>query len=170
MKTESFDLIVIGAGSAARAGASKAAEEHGARIAMIERVRWGGSCPNVACRPTKAYLVAAELMHDVNTLAETIGIEVGPARANLARIKARKDAIRSSQEQWRERLTGAGYALVDGVASFDDAETVRVGERLLTAERILIATGSRTAVPPVEGIDDIDLLDHVSALELIELP
>jgi mercuric reductase len=170
MKTESFDLIVIGAGSAARAGASKAAEEHGARIAMIERVRWGGSCPNVACRPTKAYLVAAELMHDVKTLAETIGIEVGPARANLARIKARKDAIRSSQEQWRERLTGAGYALVDGVASFDDAETVRVGERLLTAERILIATGSRTAVPPIEGIGDIDWLDHVSALELTELP
>jgi mercuric reductase len=170
MKTESFDLIVIGAGSAARAGASKAAEEHGARIAMIERVRWGGSCPNVACRPTKAYLVAAELMHDVNTLAETIGIEVGSARANLARIKARKDAIRSTQEQWRERLAGAGYTLVDGVASFDDAKTVRVGDRLLTAERILIATGSRTAVPPIEGIGDIDWLDHVSALELTELP
>ncbi len=167
MKTESFDLIVIGAGSAARAAAGKASDEHDARIAMIESVRWGGSCPNVACRPTKAYLVAAELMHDVNTLAETIGIEVGPARANLARIKARKDAIRSTQEQWRERLTGAGYTLVDGVASFDDAGTVRVGDRLLTAERILIATGSRTAVPPVEGIGDIDWLDHVSALELI---
>ena len=137
---------------------------------MIERVRWGGSCPNVACRPTKAYLVAAELAHDINTLAETIGIEVGPAQANLAKIKARKDSIRSTQEQWRERLTGAGYTLVDGVASFDDAGTVRVGDRLLTAERILIATGSRTAVPPIEGIDDIDWLDHVSALELTELP
>jgi mercuric reductase len=168
MKTESFDLIVIGAGSAARAAAGKASDEHDARIAMIESVRWGGSCPNVACRPTKAYLVAAELMHDVNTLAETIGIEVGPARANLARIKARKDAIRSTQEQWRERLTG--YTLVDGVASFDDVGKVRVGDRLLTAERILVATGSRTAVPPVEGIGDIDWLDHVSALELTELP
>ena len=170
MKTESFDLIVIGAGSAARAGAGKASEEHGARVAMIERVRWGGSCPNVACRPTKAYLVAAELAHDINTLAEKIGIEVGSARANLARIKARKDSIRSTQEQWRERLTGAGYTLLDGVASFEDAQTVRVGDRLLSAERILVATGSRTAVPPVEGIDDIDWLDHVSALELTELP
>ena len=170
MKTDSFDLIVMGAGSAARAGASKASEEHGARVAMIERTRWGGSCPNVACRPTKAYLVAAELVHDVNTLAETIGIEVGPARANLARIKARKDSIRSTQEQWRERLTGAGYTLLDGIASFEDAQTVRVGDRLLSAERILVATGSRTAVPPVQGIDDIDWLDHVSALELAELP
>lgn len=170
MKTESFDLIVIGAGSAARSAAGKASGEHGAHVAMIERTRWGGSCPNVACRPTKAYLVAAELTHDINTLAGTIGIDVGPARVDLARIKARKDAIRSTQEQWRERLTGAGYALYDGVASFEDAETVRVGDQLLSAERILIATGSRTAVPPVDGLDSIDWLDHVSALDLTELP
>ena len=75
MKSESFDLIVIGAGSAARAAAAKASEEHGARVAMIERARWGGSCPNVACRPTKAYLVAAELIQDINTLAEKRGTE-----------------------------------------------------------------------------------------------
>ena len=66
--TESFDLIVIGAGSAARVAAERAAHDHGARVAMIERERWGGSCPNVACRPTKAYLVAAELGHDVRVL------------------------------------------------------------------------------------------------------
>jgi pyruvate/2-oxoglutarate dehydrogenase complex dihydrolipoamide dehydrogenase (E3) component len=170
MSTEQFDLIVIGAGSAARSGAGKASEEYGASVAMIERVRWGGSCPNVACRPTKAYLVAAELTHDINTLAGRIGIEVGPARPNLARLKTWKDSIRATQEQWRERLTGAGYALYDGVASFEDPETVRVGDQLLTAERILVATGSRTAVPPVDGLKEIDWLDHVSALELTELP
>jgi mercuric reductase len=168
--TTDFDLIVIGAGSAAREGARKASQEYDARVAMIERTRWGGSCPNVACRPTKAYLVAAELAHDINTLAERLGIEVGPARANLARIKARKDSIVSTQEQWRERLQDAGYEIVDGVASFEDAQTVRVGDRRLSADRILIATGSRTAVPPIEGIDEIDWLDHVSALELTELP
>jgi pyruvate/2-oxoglutarate dehydrogenase complex dihydrolipoamide dehydrogenase (E3) component len=167
---EKYDLIVIGAGSAARSGAEKAAKEHGARIAMIERTRWGGSCPNVACRPTKAYLVAAELAQDINTLASTLGIEVGPAQADLARIKARKDAITTSQEQWRERLTGKGYDIFDGLASFEDARTVRVGDHRLGAEKILIATGSRTAVPPVEGLDEIDWLDHVSALELTELP
>jgi mercuric reductase len=170
MSMEHFDLIVIGAGSAARSAAGKASEEYGARVAMIESTRWGGSCPNVACRPTKAYLVAAELTHDVNTLAEKIGIEVGAARANLARIKARKDSIRSTQEQWRERLTAAGYEIIDGVASFEDLHTVRVGDRLLSADRILIATGSRTAIPPIDGIDKIDWLDHVTALELTELP
>ena len=53
-----YDLIVLGAGSAARDGAGKAAREHGARVAIVESTRWGGSCPNVACRPTKAYLAA----------------------------------------------------------------------------------------------------------------
>lgn len=170
MSTESFDLIVIGAGSAARDGAARAAKDHGARIAMVERERWGGSCPNVACRPTKAYLVAAELAHDVNTLAERLGIEVGPARAELARVKARKDSLLSTQEQWRERLSKAGYELVDGVAAFENAHTVCVGERRLSADRILVATGSRTAVPPIEGLDAADWLDHGSALELVELP
>ena len=60
---------------------------------MVERTRWGGSCPNVACKPTKAYIVAADLLHDINTLAGKLGIEVGPASANLARIKARKDSL-----------------------------------------------------------------------------
>ena len=64
----------------------------------------------------------------------------------------------------------SGYKLVDGVASFEDAHTVRVGERHLSADRILVATGSRTAVPPIEGLEEVDWLDHVSALELTELP
>lgn len=61
MASETYDLIVLGAGSAARDGAGKAAREHGARVAIVERTRWGGSCPNVACRPTKAAMHRAAL-------------------------------------------------------------------------------------------------------------
>ena len=167
---ESYDLIVIGAGSAARDGARKAANEHGAKVALVERLRWGGSCPNVACKPTKAYLVAAELVHDVNTLAATLGIEVGPARANLAAIKARKDTLLKPQPRWVEDLNAAGFDTYDGEATLAGPHTVRVGATELHAERILIATGSRTAIPPVRGIEEVDWLDHVSALELTELP
>jgi mercuric reductase len=170
MSTETFDLVVIGAGSAARDGAGRARSEYGARVAMIERERWGGGCPNVACRPTKAYLVAAELAHDIDGLAEKLGIDVGPARVDLARVKARKDSLLTPQDKWRERLSEAGFELVDGVASFEDAHTVRVGDRVLAADRVLIATGSRTAVPPIEGLDNVGWIDHVSALELTELP
>src|SRR3954464_11310558 len=108
MSTETYDLIVIGAGSAARDGAGKAAREHGARVALVERTRWGGSCPNVACRPTKAYLVAAELAYTVNELSEWMGVECGPARVQLARVRVWKDSLRRNQESWVEVLAQAG--------------------------------------------------------------
>jgi mercuric reductase len=170
MNSEHYDLIVIGAGSAARDGANKAAKEHGAKVALIEKERWGGSCPNVACTPTKAYLVAADLAHDVNTLSNTLGIEVGRATTNLAKVKARKETLKKPQAKWVEDLQAAGFDTYEGTASFADPHTVRVGDAELFAEKILIATGSRTAVPPIEGIDRIDWLDHISALELEELP
>ena len=170
MTREHYDLIVIGAGSAARDGARKAATEHGARVALVEHRRWGGSCPNVACTPTKAYVVAAELAHQINTLAAKIGIEVGHATANLARIKARKDSLKKPQEKWVQDLRAQGFDTYEGTATFVDPHTIRAGDVELTAERILVATGSRTAVPPIEGIEDVDWLDHISALELTELP
>ncbi len=170
MTKDQFDLIVLGAGSAARDAANKATREHGARVAILERERWGGSCPNIACTPTKAYLVAAELAHDANTLAAKIGIETGPATTNLAKVKARKDSLKKPQPKWVEDLEAAGFTAIEGEAGFVDARTVRVGERELEADRILIATGSRTAVPPIEGIDEVGWIDHVSALELTELP
>jgi pyruvate/2-oxoglutarate dehydrogenase complex dihydrolipoamide dehydrogenase (E3) component len=139
-------------------------------VALIESTRWGGDCPNVACRPTKAYLVAADLLHDIQTLAAKAGIEVGPAHADLAKVKARKDALRSTQQQWVERLRAQGFATYDGVASFQDSHTLRVGENELTADRILIATGSETAVPPIEGLAEVGFVDHVTALDLEEVP
>ncbi len=165
-----YDLIVLGAGSAARDGAAKAASKYGAKVALVESTRWGGSCPNVACKPTKAYLVVAELVHDINELAGKLGIEVGPAKIDLARVKARKDSLKKPQPKWVEDLSSAGFETHEGEAVLVDAHTVRVGEQELTAERILVATGSRTAVPPIEGIEEIDWVDHVSALELTELP
>src|SRR5438874_11237965 len=135
MTIEQFDLIVLGAGSAARDGAGKAKREHGANIAMIERERWGGSCPNIACRPTKAYLTAAELMHDINTQAENRGIRVSKAEIELARTLAWKDSIRRDQDSWVEVL-GSQYTAVPGEATFVDEQTVCVGERALRAQRI----------------------------------
>src|SRR3954453_1248046 len=170
MQSTRYDLIVIGAGSAARDGANKAAREYGANVALIERERWGGSCPNVACPPTKAYLVAAGLGHEINPLEAELGIEVGPATTNLAKVKARKDGLKKPQEQWVEDLQAAGFDTYQGAAGFLDAHKVRVGNAELTADKILIATGSRTAVPPIAGIEQLDWVDHVSALELEELP
>ena len=167
---EQFDLVVLGGGSAARDAANMAMRDYDARVALVERERWGGSCPNVACSPTKAYLVAAELAHDVNTRAPVLGIETGGAKVDLARVRAWKESLKKSQEQWLRDLEGSGFATLTGQATFTGPRSLRVGERELEADRILVATGSRTAVPPVEGIEQIDWLDHVSALDLTEVP
>jgi mercuric reductase len=164
-----FDLILLGAGSAGRDAANTAKREHDARVAIVESTRWGGSCPNVACKPTKAYLVAADLIRDLRTIGPDIGLTQPPDRVDLALIRAWKDTLRKSQEKWIEDLRREGFETVSGEASFQDARTVRVDDRLLTAERVLIATGSRTAVPPIDGLPD-DWIDHISALELDELP
>src|SRR5918999_6008150 len=130
-----FDLIVLGSGSGARDGANKAKEQFGAKVALVEHARWGGSCPNVACKPTKAYVVAAELAHDINTLANKLGIEVGAARANLARVKSRKDELIVPKETWMERLQSAGHTPFEGVGAFVDPQTIQVDGDRLSAER-----------------------------------
>src|ERR1700675_3087422 len=170
MNAEGYDLIVLGSGAAARDGAGKAAREHGAHVALIEHWLWGGSCPNVACRPTKAYVVAAELMHDVRHHAAERGIDLPEPAIELARTRAWKNSIRRDQQSWVQVLKEAGYEVVPGTAAFVDARTVRVGEQQLSGDRILIATGSRTAVPPIPGIEDIQWIDHITALELEEVP
>jgi pyruvate/2-oxoglutarate dehydrogenase complex dihydrolipoamide dehydrogenase (E3) component len=167
---QQFDLIVLGSGSGARHGANKARKEFGARVAVVENARWGGSCPNVACKPTKAYVVVADLAHDINRLADKLGVEVGEARVNLARVKARKDELITPREVWIERLRSAGHEPFDGTGAFLDPTTVQVNAGRISAERILVATGSRTAVPPIEGLDEVGWIDHVTALELTELP
>ena len=165
-----YDLLIVGAGSAAREAAARAVSDHGATVALIERERWGGQCPNVACKPTKQYVSAAELLRDLSTVARDLGIETGPASFDLAALKERKDWLVGTQESWFERFAAAGFNPVAGEASFVDAHTLRVGNRELTGDRILIATGSRTALPPVRGLESVPWVDHIGALELTELP
>src|SRR6185312_10373557 len=108
----------------------------------------------------------ADLMHEVRTHAVERGIDLPGPSIDLARTRAWKDSLRRDQESWVQVLTDAGYGVFPDTATFVDAQTVRVGETELSAKKVLIATGSRTAVPPIPGIDEIPWLDHISALEL----
>ena len=164
-----FDLIVIGGGGAAREAATRATEDYGASVAVIERERWGGSCANVACKPTKQLVVAAGLLKDLRDVGADLGVRTNGIEFSLATLKERKDWLIGSQETWRQRYADV-FTAIDGDASFVDARTVRVGDDVLTAGRILIATGSRTAVPPIPGIDDVPWVDNIGLLEVTELP
>jgi mercuric reductase len=109
-------------------------------------------------------------MHDVRHHAAERGIDLPAPMIDLARTVKWKDSLRRDQDSWVEVLTDAGYGVYPGEATFVDAKTIRVGDDELTAEKILIATGGRTAVPPIPGIDNVDWIDHISALEIEEVP
>ena len=126
---EHYDLIVLGAGSAARDGAAKAASKYGAKVALVESTRWGGSCPNVACKPTKAYLVVAELVHDVNELAGTLGIEVGPGDDRPGPGQGAQGlAEEAAAEMGRGSALGRASRRTTARPTLVDAHTVRVGD------------------------------------------
>jgi mercuric reductase len=165
-----FDLIVVGGGGAGREAATRAQADHGARVAVVEDGLWGGSCANVACKPTKQLVTAAGMLHDLRAVGAELGIRTATVDFSLDALKARKDWLVGTQETWRRRFVDLGFTAVNGRATFEDARTLRVAGGVLTSERILVSTGSRTAVPPVPGIDEIDWIDHVGALELTEVP
>ena len=162
--------MVIGGGSAGGEAGRRAALEHGARVAVIERKRWGGECGSVACKPTKQYAAAADLLNDIRSVGGDLGIETGTVSFDLAALNARKDWLIGSPERWRARFGVEGMTQIDGEAMIVGAGTVKVGDRVLTTERILVATGSRVAVPPVAGLTEIAWLDNEAALNLTETP
>lgn len=166
---EHFDLIVIGGGGAGREAATRAHLDHGASVAVVERGLWGGSCANVACKPTKQYVTAAEILANLRVAAD-LGVETGAVSFDLSALESRKEWLIGTQAAWRQRFVDSGFTAIDGDAELVDASTVKVADRLLASKRILISTGSRTAVPPIEGIDDVPWIDNVGALELTELP
>lgn len=170
MEHEHFDLIVIGGGGAGREAARLAVARHGARVAVIERQRWGGECGSVACKPTKQYVAAAELLRDLGAVGADLGIEAGAIGFDLAALRARKDWLIGAPDAWRSRFEIEGLTPIDGDAVIEGPGRVRVGARVITGERILVASGSRTAVPPIEGIETIAWIDNVGALELDRVP
>jgi mercuric reductase len=97
------------------------------------------------------------------------GIRTSRAKVDMGQLRAWKDSIRRDQTSWAE-VHGRQYATARGEATFVEPDTVRVDGRNLSADRILIATGGRTAVPAVPGIEQVDWLDHISALQLERVP
>jgi pyruvate/2-oxoglutarate dehydrogenase complex dihydrolipoamide dehydrogenase (E3) component len=170
MSIQTFDAIVIGAGQAGPAVAARCARE-GLKTAVIERHHFGGTCVNSGCVPTKTLVASARAIHVARRGAE-FGFDIGGLRVDMARVKARKDAVvqqsRQGVEAWMRGLEDA--EVIVGEARFVGPATIAVGERQLTAPRIFLDVGGRSLRPPLPGIDDVATLDHVSIMELTEVP
>ncbi len=171
---ETFDALIIGSGQGGNplAGALAAA---GKKAAMIERKNVGGTCINTGCTPTKTMVASARVAY-LARRAGDYGVGTGALTIHMERIRERKRAIVNSFRGGGEtRLAKAGVELLRGEASFTGPRTIRValhdgGERHLTAPQIFINTGTRSAVPNIEGLDSIPYLDNESIMELDHVP
>jgi pyruvate/2-oxoglutarate dehydrogenase complex dihydrolipoamide dehydrogenase (E3) component len=168
---EHYDAIVIGTG---QAGPSLAVRMAGAgqRVAIIERDRFGGTCVNTGCIPTKTLVASAYAAHMVRRASE-FGVQLGGSvSVDMQRVKARKDEIsgksRTGVEAW---LRGTQNCTVyQGQARFESTTEVRVDDRLLTAPRIFINVGGRARIPPLTGVADTPYLTNSTLLDLDTLP
>ncbi len=167
---EKFDLIVIGGGTAGLVTASVAARL-GRKVAMIEREALGGDCLWTGCVPTKALVASAKLAHQMRH-ADAFGLEPVTPRVSP------KSVMDSMREQRRvisrhddpKKFRDLGIDVVEGAARLTSPSEVKVGARHLVAKDIVIATGARTAVPPIAGLAESGFVDHVSFLNRDDFP
>jgi pyruvate/2-oxoglutarate dehydrogenase complex dihydrolipoamide dehydrogenase (E3) component len=165
-----YDAIVIGTG---QAGPSMAARLAAAsrRTAVIERKRFGGTCVNNGCIPTKTLVASARAMHMARRGAE-FGFSAGEVRADMGRIRARKEAIVRQSNQGVERwMKGTdGITVYEGHGRFEGPHTVRVGDEMLEAEQIFINVGARAFVPDMPGVEDVPYLTNSNVMDLDSVP
>jgi len=147
-----YDLLVVGAGSGGLAG-SKRAASYGARVAIVEADRVGGTCVIRGCIPKKLMVYAAHFA-DAFEYARGYGwnLEV-PRHAWSELARSRDRAVAGLEAAHKKHLADAGVELIEGRACFEQPHHIRVGDRLIRAERVLVATGSTPVLPKLEGDD-----------------
>ena len=171
MAEHTYDAIVLGTGQAGPSLAVALAKD-GQHVAVVERRRFGGTCVNTGCTPTKALVASARAAYMARRAAD-FGVEIGGAvTVAMQAVKSRKDTIvgrsNSGVEEWLRRT--AGITVHDGHGRFEGPRTVRVGENVLEAPQIFLDVGGRSAVPPLPGLETVDYLDNSSMMEVDFLP
>lgn len=166
-----YDLVVIGAGSAGFSAAITAADQ-GAQVALIGSGTIGGTCVNVGCVPSKTLIRAAEMLHNARVAARFAGITAQGELTDWRGTIQQKDALVSElrQSKYVDLLPAYnGIAYRDGPARLVDGG-VEVDGTCIPAGKIVIATGARPAVPAIPGIESVPYLTSTTALDLAELP
>mgnify|MGYP006267743911 CR=1 FL=1 len=169
MAPQSFDAIIIGSGQAGTPLAFRLAAA-GQQVAFIEKTHYGGTCVNDGCTPTKAYVASARRMFDA-THGDELGIHIpAGAKADMQRIKARKDDLVAASRDGIQRGVESTEGITPfwGEARFTGHKQVEVNGQTLTAARIFINVGGRARIP--EGFADLPYLTNTSILELAEVP
>lgn len=169
--SRNFDAIIIGTGQAGPSLAARFAAA-GMTVAIIERHKFGGTCVNTGCIPTKTLIASAYAAHVARRGAEYGFAVNGDPRVDMKRVKARKDEVsgRSNRgvEEWLRGLDNC--TVIQGHARFLSSRTVLVNDDVLQADKIFINVGGRASVPAIRGIYDVPFLTNSSMMEVDILP
>jgi pyruvate/2-oxoglutarate dehydrogenase complex dihydrolipoamide dehydrogenase (E3) component len=170
MILKQYDLIVLGAGTAGM-GVVYPAAAKGWKTALVEPAYLGGTCVNVGCIPSKILISSANAVHHVKAAA-ALGVKATLQEVDWTAMVARKEGIigRMRDGSMRSIRRQENVTLYQGAATFVDAHTVSVNGDLLQGERIVIATGARSAVPPVPGLNEINFLTSTTVMSMEQLP
>ena len=165
-----YDAIIIGSGQAGNP-LWDSLTDRGWTVALIEHAHLGGTCNNTGCTPTKTLVASAQIAHYARNAARW-GVHADGVSVDLPRIVARKDAVVRQFRVGKESLAASRKTLHlhRGHARFVSPTTVAVGEAVMEGKRIFINTGTRPAVPRIDGLDQVDYLTNASLLELQVLP
>jgi mercuric reductase len=165
-----YDLLVLGAGSAAFAAAIRG-RDAGYRVALAEAGTLGGTCVNVGCIPSKA-LLAAGAAHWAAGHPRFAGITTSAGPVDLAALAAQKDDLVAAlrQEKYAGLVDAYGFEVLPGRAAFTGPDTVMVAGRVIRPAVALIATGASPAAPPIPGLAGAGYLTSTTALDLKHVP
>src|ERR671934_1126137 len=164
-----YDIAILGGGPGGYVAALHAGVK-GAKVAVVERDRVGGTCVTVGCIPSKALLDSSHA-YWLTTHGEEHGIHVEGARFELPKAVARKDRVVAQLVAGVEALLkGRKADLIKGEGTFVSPTQLRVGDQTIEAKAMIVATGSKVGVPPIKGLAEAKPLDNVSALALTEIP
>jgi pyruvate/2-oxoglutarate dehydrogenase complex dihydrolipoamide dehydrogenase (E3) component len=171
---EKYDVLVFGGGTAGKLMAWTMAKE-GKRTAVVERQYVGGSCPNVACLPSKNVIHSAKVASLIARHRE-FGIETGPITIDMGGVYQRKrKMVEEIVQVHLDKYQAAGDELIFGDGSFVAPRTLHValrdgGERTLTADRVFVNVGTRASIPDTPGLRESIPLTHIQALDLQRRP
>ncbi len=169
--TQNFDAIVIGAGQAGPSLTGRLTRA-GRKVALIERKLFGGTCVNTGCMPTKTMVASAYAAHLARRAADYGVITNAPIGIDMKRVQARAAEVtlnaRTGLESWLKSM--AGCTVIEGHAQFESANTIRVGEQLLTAPNVFINVGGRANVPNMPGVNTVPFFTNTTVLQVDFVP